>query len=211
MATRDDSSRPTYLFFPSRGVGNGLSYAKTALWLNTLERIIGWPTLQRALATYFSRWQFKHPEPGDFFAVVNETTGRDLTSFFDQTYRSSNAFDYGVEDLQSTAQDGRFRTSVVVRRYGEATFPVDVRTRFVGGGQAVEHWDGLGRWTLYRYDRAERAVSAEVDPDRVLLLDANYTNNSRTLAPRAPEAATKWSLKWMVWFEDFLLSWASLV
>jgi hypothetical protein len=51
-------------------------------------------------------------------------------------------------------------------------------------------------------------VSAEVDPGRVLLLDVNYTNNSRTLAPRGREAATKWSLKWMVWLQDLLLSWA---
>jgi hypothetical protein len=53
-------------------------------------------------------------------------------------------------------------------------------------------------------------VSAQVDPNRVLLLDLNYTNNSKTLTPRGAEAATKWSLKWMVWLQDLLLSWATL-
>jgi hypothetical protein len=210
LATREDTSRPTYRFFPSQRVGNALSYAKTALWLNTLERFIGWPTLQRVFATYFERWRFRHPDPSDFFATVDEVTGRDLGWFVDQVYRSSNAFDYAVEDLRSTVNGSMFRTTVVVRRNGEATFPVDVRTTFVGGKQVVERWDGLDRWTIYRYDRPERAVSAEVDPDRVLLLDTHYTNNSKTLRPRGPEAATKWSLKWMVWFEDLLLSWAAL-
>jgi hypothetical protein len=53
-------------------------------------------------------------------------------------------------------------------------------------------------------------VSAEVDPDHVLLLDIDRTNNSRTLAPKGTEAATKWSLKWMVWLQDLLLTWATL-
>ncbi len=210
MATREDTSRSTFTFFPSRQVGNALSYGKTALWLNTLERFLGWPTLQKGLAAYFDRWKFKHPEPEDVFAAVGQTAGRDLTWYFDQVYRSSNAFDYGIEDLRSTGEGGRFRTSVVVRRFGEATFPVDVRTTFADGEKTVEHWDGLSRWTAYRYDRPARAVSAEVDPDRVLLLDINYTNNSKTLSPRGSEAATKWAGQWMVWLQDFLLSVAFL-
>jgi hypothetical protein len=44
----------------------------------------------------------------------------------------------------------------------------------------------------------------------VLLLDVNYTNNSKTLEPKGPAAATKWSLTWMVWLQNCLLSWAAL-
>jgi hypothetical protein len=51
-------------------------------------------------------------------------------------------------------------------------------------------------------------VTAEVDPGETLLLDINRTNNSRTTQPQANAAATKWSLKWMVWLQDHLLSWA---
>ena len=58
---------------------------------------------------------------------------------------------------------------------------------------------------------AVKAVSAQVDPERVLLLDTNYTNNSQTLAPRADEAATKWSLAWMVWLQDLFMTWAFFV
>jgi hypothetical protein len=56
-----------------------------------------------------------------------------------------------------------------------------------------------------------RAVSAQVDPDRVLLLDVNYTNNGRTLRPRGAEAAAKWSLSWMLWLQDLLLTHAFFV
>jgi hypothetical protein len=53
-------------------------------------------------------------------------------------------------------------------------------------------------------------VSAQVDPNRVLLLDVDYTNNSRTLAPKGHAAAATWSMAWMVWLQDCLLSWAAL-
>jgi hypothetical protein len=46
----------------------------------------------------------------------------------------------------------------------------------------------------------------QVDPERVLLLDVNYTNNSRTLEPRAREASLKWSLRWMVWLQELMLT-----
>ena len=98
----------------------------------------------------------------------------------------------------------------MIRRYGEGIFPVGVRVTFANGDQVDQQWDGRDRWKVYTYDRPSRAVSAQVDPDGVLLLDINSTNNSRTLAPRGPRAATKWSLKWMVWLQDLLLNWATL-
>jgi aminopeptidase N len=42
------------------GAGEPMSYSKTALWLHTLERHLGWPTLQRILSTFFERWKFGH-------------------------------------------------------------------------------------------------------------------------------------------------------
>ena len=132
--------------------------------------------------------------------------------FIDQVYRGSNTFDYGVQLLTSTpAGKGQFHTTVVARRYGEATFPVDVVTTFADGSQKTEHWDGGDRRATYVYDGASRARSVQVDPKRILMLDIDYTNNSRTLQPRASEAAWKWSMKWMTWLEDTLLTYASLV
>jgi hypothetical protein len=105
----------------------------------------------------------------------------------------------------------RFRTTVVARRFGDATFPVDVVTTFADGSKKTERWDGVERRAMYVYDTKARARSVEVDPNRILLLDVNFTNNSRTLQPRAPEASLKWSLKWMAWLQDLLLTYAFVV
>ena len=47
------------------------------------------------------------------------------------------------------------------------------------------HWDGRDRWKMFEVEKPVRAAFAQVDPDHVLLLDVNYTNNSMTLAPQA--------------------------
>ena len=208
-AKTDMQATPTFRYFPS--TGGSITYNKTALWLNTMERWLGWPTLQRTMASHFARWKFKHPRPDDFFQTANETAGQNLTWFFDQVYRSSNVFDYGIQELRSTRAPGGFHTTAVVRRYGEAMFPVDLLVTFTNGERVVERWDGRDRWKTYSYDRSSAAITAEVDRNRVLLLDVNVTNNSKTLAPQGGRAATKWAAKWTAWLEDCLFSWAALV
>ncbi|MPZ17282.1 MAG: hypothetical protein GEV06_05135 [Luteitalea sp.] len=229
-AESDVPETPTWRYFPATHAT--ITYSKTALWLETLERYLGWPTLQKILSTYFSRYSFKHPTPADFFAVANEVSGRNLGWFFDQVYRSSNVFDYGVQDVQSEADPkrgfvegpqglafqeeppdprGRYRTRVVVRRYGEGIFPVDVVVTFADDQRVREQWDGRDRWRAYVYARPSQVVSVRVDPERVLALDVNYTNNSWSAEPQAEAAARRWSLTWLTWLQDLLLTYGFFV
>ena len=211
VAESDAPATATYQYWP--GSSGAISYNKTALWLNTLEHHIGWPTLQKALATYFERWKFRHPEPDDFFRVLNEVSGQDLTWFVNEVHRSSNVFDYAVQEFTSERVGGAaaggtplYRTIVVAQRLGEAFFPIEVVTTFRSGARVAERWDGRSRRQMYVYERAEPAVTTHVDPARALLLDVDYTNNSRTLEPRGGEASLKWALKWMVWMQDLMLT-----
>jgi len=224
-ANRDALGTPTYMLWP--GSHQSLSYHKAALMLHTLERLHSWEVMQRVLATFFTRWIYKHPAPEDFFAVLDEVTGQDHAWFVDQVYRNSHTFDYGIERIASEqiawrglndqnafenqTLDKLYRTTVVARRIGSGQFPVDVLVTFSDGHQERERWDGRARWQNFSYDRPARAVSAQVDPERVLLLDTNFTNNSRTLEPAAGRAATKWSLRWMIWLQDLLMTSAFLV
>jgi len=204
-AEADAQTTPTFRYWPRSA--NAITYDKTALWMHTLERHLGWPTMQKVMAAYFERWKFRHPRPQDFFQVVNDVSGQDLTWFFDQVVRTSNTFDYAVQELkQEPSSQGRTRAVVVAQRLGEATFPVDVVTTFADGQQATEHWDGKDRRVIYTYERPARVTRVEIDPGHVLLLDINRTNNSRTTQPRADEAARKWSLAWMVWLQELMIT-----
>ena len=210
-ATRDAQATPTFRYWP--GTASAISYSKTALWMHTLERMIGWPALQRVMSTYFSRWAFKHPKPDDFFAIASEAGGRDLTPYFDQVHRSSAVFDYSLDVLRSEpGKDANtFHTLAVARRLGDGVFAVDVRVVFENGEETRWRWDGRDRWRAFEIDKPVRAAYAQVDPDHVLLLDLSYSNNSFTLRPQAHAAARKWSLAWLVWLQDQLLTYGFFV
>ena len=228
-AESDVPSTPSWRYFT--GTGSEITYSKTALWLHTLERHIGWPRLRRGLSLFFMRSRFTHPRPDDLFAALSEGAGRDLSWYLDQVYRSSNTFDYAVSQLTTTAAGPRgwvgdggarrfasgtalqatWRSEVVVQRLGEAVFPVDVLVRFADGSTARERWDGRDRWKLFTYDRPAAAVSSEVDPNYVLVLDVNRTNNSRTLAPQAAKASRQWAGRWWVWLQDLVITYGFFV
>jgi hypothetical protein len=228
-ATWDPPATPTYEFFP--GTAGGISYSKTGLWLHTLERYLGWETLQQILSTFFDRWKFGHPRPQDFFDVANEVSGRDLNWFFDQVHHEAVDFDYAIHsvksepvELEGLTQSGEdftyvepaqepetYRTEVVVRRNGAGTFPVDVLMVFDDGTEIREPWDGKYRWKLFVEEGQAKLDYAVVDPERTLLLDLYPTNNSKRLEPNADLPARKWGAKWMIWLQDLLATFAFFV
>ena len=221
-AESDALSAPSWRLDPA--TGGLLIYFKTALWLQTLERYLGWPRLQRGLALYFERGRFSHPTPETLFSSLSQAAGRDLRWFFDQAHRSSNTFDYAVGEVRSSSRgpeglgsdsrqyaDGSarqpiWRSDVVVRRHGEAVFPIEVLVRFEDGSELREQWDGRDRWTRFTYERPARVAAVEVDPREVLALDLNRTNNSWTLNPVARAAGRQWAARWWVWAQDLILT-----
>jgi hypothetical protein len=206
MASSEIPARPTFLHYP--GALNGVTYYKPAVWLTTLERYLGWGTLQKILSVYFQRWKYRHPGPEDFFAVANEVSGQDLGWFFDQVHRGSESFDYAVESVASlmfAAHDRwLYRSEAVVRRLGGGTFPVEVLMVLQDGSEIRQTWDGKERWKMFVAERSAPLRYAVVDPERKLVLDLNYTNNSRLLEPAPALPAVKWTAKWMIWLQDFL-------
>jgi hypothetical protein len=208
--TIDIQATPSFQYWP--WTSGPITYSKPALWLHTLERALGWTTVQQILSTFFDRWKFKHPRPGDLFQVANEVSRRDLTPFFDQVYRGSVVFDYGVDSVASTeTEEGGSSSEIVVRRHGDGIFPVTILATLANGEQRRFAWDGAGRWHRVTLDHGSRVVSAQVDPDQILLLDTNFTNNSFTTESASGSAATKWAAVWLVWLQDQLLTWAFFI
>ncbi|MCP3981016.1 MAG: M1 family metallopeptidase [bacterium] len=230
----DIPSEPTFGFYPS--TASRISYSKTALWLETLERHLGWAVLQRGMATFFERHRFGHPTPDDFFAAIEESAGQDLDWFFEQVHYDSAVFDYAVRSVSSrkvetvgyTEQGGElvlhedddgssggeddptaiYRTEVVVQRRGDGVFPVEVLLVFEDGHAIRESWDGKASWRMFAVERQSKLEHAVVDPERTLMLDTRPTNNSRSLESRGALPARKWGSKWMIWLQDLLATYS---
>ena len=112
--TADDQNRTEYAALPdsdpllrnawsyANGASYGInSYPKTAVFLETLENLMGSDTMARVMRTYHQRWRFRHPDSRDFLQVVNEVSGRDFTPLFDQFVFHARRLDYKVDDVSS--------------------------------------------------------------------------------------------------------------
>jgi len=230
-AESDIPDSHTFRYFP--GTAGNISYSKTALWLATLERHLGWEVLQPILSTFFERYRYRHPDAADFIAVAEEVSGQDLSWFFDQVHYDHVAFDYAVHSISSVPAEptgfidgdpepvynepeddpdsGRWLSEVIVQRNGGGVFPVDVLLQFEDGEERRFQWDGSETWKAFTVTRESKLRRAVVDPDRVLMLDVNYSNNGRSVESRADLPAGKWSTRWLVWAQDLFTTFAYFI
>jgi hypothetical protein len=109
--------------------------------------------------------------------------------------------------LHPHAPDGTgpypYRTDVTVRRLG-APVPQTLVVKFADGSSETAHWDADERWHTFTWTKTARAVSAELDPQRLHYLDVSKLDDSRTLAPDAA-ASRRWGLEFAA-VADYLLS-----
>jgi hypothetical protein len=75
-----------------------------------------------------------------------------------------------------------YRTTVVLRRYGEARIGGDARVqvliRFKDGTTETRTWDGQARWARFEILKPVKAESVQIDPEGIWLIDENLANNS---------------------------------
>jgi hypothetical protein len=73
-----------------------------------------------------------------------------------------------------------YRTTVTLRRYG-APLPEKLVVHFADGSTETVDWNNNQRWQRFSWVKPVRGISAELDPERLHLLDANRLNNTRIL------------------------------
>ncbi|MDZ7374271.1 MAG: M1 family metallopeptidase [candidate division KSB1 bacterium] len=204
------------------------SYAKVAVTLATLERYVGKERFLRCLRAYFERWRFRHPRGEDFLRVVREELNEPACeSLLRQILEKPGRLDYGVAravsyrqekpmgvDFQDAARSDSasglevgaardsalFWNEVLVRRYGEFQFPVDIALLFANGDTLRFSWDGQDAWHRIRLYQPSRLVAAVIDPDGRVPLDLNGNNNSRTVEPRM-RGVRKLVARWVYWLQ----------
>ncbi len=84
-----------------------------------------------------------------------------------------------------------YRTTVVVRRDGAET-PVSLQVRFADGSSETVDWKGDALWQRFVFVKPAQATSAQLDPERDILLDSDKLNDGLTLEPNG-SASRRWS------------------
>jgi hypothetical protein len=216
-----DQGRISYISNPSRqaatndlpswmyphGTYGMMSYSKTAVWLHTLEGLIGTETMDNVFREYYRRWAFRHPSGRDFIAVVNDVVkqehgdkfGENMNWYFDQVLYGNEICDYAISGVtnrkirdysgivdgdtvtftrSSPANDSIYFSMVGISRLGGLTLPVEVLIHFDNGDEVLEQWDGKARYKDFKYTGTRKVDWAKIDPYDKIDLDVDRINNS---------------------------------
>jgi hypothetical protein len=190
-----------------QGTYGMMSYNKSAVWLHTLEGLIGTETMDNVFREYYRRWAFCHPSGRDFIAVVNEVVrqehrdkfGENMNWYFDQVLYGNEICDFSLAGVtnrkirdysgivdgdtvtftrSSSAEDSIYFSTVSISRLGGITLPVEVLIHFDNGDEVIEQWDGKARYKDFNYTGTRRVEWAKIDPFEKIDLDVNRINNS---------------------------------
>jgi hypothetical protein len=143
-----------------------------------------------------------HPE-----YASTPATNSNLRGYFNQAVYGTQVLDYAVDGISSDPlqwwlaepkdkKQIQYLSTVYLHRKGDFILPVTVEIVFDDGTRLRERWNGVDRWTKFTYTGNAKIVSAEIDPDHVILLDSNFFNNSYTIN-RNPIPARKLSNLWL--------------
>ena len=182
-----------------------ICYNKTALWLQTLEGLVGVSTVDEIMKTYFEQWRFKHPCRTDFVTIANAVTKKNhpdkfsegLDWYFDQVLYGTVQCDYAVNRItndkaeqprgyvddnenciSSDGENTALLSKVVVCRNEGMQLPVELVVRYEDGSQETRYWDGKDSCKSFEFSTDLRIAGAEIDPERKIMMDKNFLNNS---------------------------------
>lgn len=189
--------------FDRRSLAVGLAFG-------SLERELGWPTLQGAL-----RVAAGSNDGRPLSDILEDATARELDPVFHATATAPTDFRLGdITSMPATTCGSQpcYLTRVPIASDGDNPFPLLLRVDFEDGSHAEAVWKGKDQ--TFDFESRSPAVRARLDADRVWLLDRDYANNEVTTGIREQGSATparssislKWMVQWMLWLQDAMLT-----
>jgi aminopeptidase N len=160
-------------------IGYGLQvYMKTAMCLYWLEQAVGTNKFDAAMQDYYQKWQFRHPYPEDFKAVLQSN---DVSAdWFFQAMQTQKQADYALKNVKQLP-DGKWELEV--KEKGGLPSPISISAVKDGKVTASKwYWDFVGQADPSTKKKlvleAGDADAFVIDREHVML-DVNRKNNQR--------------------------------
>lgn len=184
-----------YLSSRAGGVG---AYVKGHVLLTQLDYIMGDQNFRKGMLDYYKTWRFKHPNPDDFFRVMERASGMELDWFQQYFVFSTKQMDYGISAVEKV---NRQETAISLDRPGHFPMPLDLVVTLKDGSQKMYNiplymmWGSKPSenpamdyevlkpwgWTIPGYNftietKFKDIVRVEIDPSQ-RMVDVNRDNN----------------------------------
>jgi hypothetical protein len=192
------------------------SGARAASMLHTLERLVGWPAVQQALAALHTAPVNEAPLPA-FTQIISDQRGQDLAWLFEAVTMPDRRFDYALGGVTTKPRAGNtgFDTEVRLRRLASPFRNVEhlaaVVTRFGDGSEVRDRWPGTDEAATFRYTSRAPASFAAFDPEQVFVLDDDRTNSTWRAEGVSSPMVMRYGLYWMSWLQNLALTCSALL
>jgi aminopeptidase N len=153
------------------GYGNN-AYGKPSLAYLALKDMLGDEMFGKALRTYMSRWNGKHPIPWDFFYSINDATKQNLNWFWNSWFFSNNYIDLAIAKVTVKGKN----YTVSVKNTGGFAVPFDIKVIFADGKERLLHQTP----EAWKNNRKETFFDVNVNaPVQSIILDGGIFMDAR--------------------------------
>lgn len=154
------------------------AYSKPATGLFLLrEYILGEERFDNAFRTYIKTWAYKHPQPRDFFNIIENVAGENLAWFWKGWFYGNGNIDLAIDNV--IPYQGNY--VIILSNKGDMPMPVTLKISYQDGTSEVvklpvEIWMRVNTWN-YLLHTDKQVESVVLDPDKVVP-DINFSNDS---------------------------------
>jgi len=111
------------------------AYSKGELLLSQLKYIMGEEAFNRGMLRYYNTWKFQHPEPNDFFRVMEKESDMNLQWFGRYWLNTTKTIDYGIKSVRNGK--AKKETILKLERIGLIPAPVEATITYKNGSKQL--------------------------------------------------------------------------
>lgn len=148
-----------------------IMYQKTGLVFHYLKSYLGDEAFDKCMQNYFDTWKFKHPQPEDIRAVLEKSSGKNLSWMFEDLIQTTDHIDYKIKKVSG----GENLSVIKIKNKGQVNGPIPVT---LYGSKDTTIWFEPGGYEgTYNKKLPMRIDSAQIDPNRQIP-ELDRTNNN---------------------------------
>ncbi len=99
-----------------------IMYQKTGLLFFYLKDYLGEELFDKCMQAYYREWEFRHPQPEDMRATLEQVSGKNLSWLFDDLIKTTNHIDYKIKSAKKTDAGYIVKTKNV----GQVDGPIEI-------------------------------------------------------------------------------------
>ncbi|MFI5402337.1 MAG: M1 family metallopeptidase [Planctomycetota bacterium] len=187
------------------------SYPKPTLLLYTLRGLMGEAAFDKMMYAYAEKHRFGHPRTEDFLAAAK---AGETVRFLEAMVETAERFDAAILEANDRKVEvggaggpEKHEWTIKVQRRGALELPIEIWAN----GELLDTWQSRGRETsrTFRFVKEKPLESVRLGPGWLAVVDADLSNNARSVESDAVPAATL-AARWTFYVEDLVRSHAGV-